>query len=294
MNIFFIFYKEKKNKNFLKILRIEILKKIGVIRKKRIGKNYLYIAYKRNKKTLKKMDKEINKILQTNRNVNIILSKEIKKSADEIKELSNIIKVKEIYKKNKDIYLINMEQIINKKMKYEQKLPQEQEIFILTKSKTDFIERKIRKMVEEYKTINIVTPNAREFQKLEYELEQKDEIITIINNKKKSLSRAQYIVNVDFNEKEILEYNMNREAIIFNISNNSIINLKNFDGQIINNIQINTPYNNEFNTQDIYTINLQNKQIQKNILAKINANQFKMIGNNGIIEFLLDKNEKKV
>ncbi len=302
MNIFFKFYKEQKKTHIIADIMIRILKKINYISIKKIGLNYLYVIYsnqQNNTKALKKIDKKIEQILKTNKNTNIILSKEIKKIANEKfnnekEEYLNIIQIIEYYKKEKSVYLTNLEHIMNKKMLYEKNLPQEQEIFVLTKNKTDLIERKIKKMADNYKTINVVTPNIKEFKKLEYDLEQRDEIITIINNKKKSLARAKYIINIDFNEKEILEYNINREAIIFNISNYKIVNLKNFDGQIINNIQIITLPSNEFDMQDIYIINIQNKEVLKNIETKINLNLFKMIGNNGIIEFLLDKNRKKV
>lgn len=301
MNIFFKFYKEQKKTHIIADIMIRILKKINYISIKKIGLNYLYVIYsnqQNNTKALKKIDKKIEQILKTNKNTNIILSKEIKKIANEKfnnekEEYLNIIQIIEYYKKEKSVYLTNLEHIMNKKMLYEKNLPQEQEIFVLTKNKTDLIERKIKKMAENYKTINVVTPNIKEFKKLEYDLEQRDEIITIINNKKKSLARAKYIINIDFNEKEILEYNINREAIIFNISNYKIVNLKNFDGQIINNIQIITLPSNEFDMQDIYITNIQNKEILKNIETKINLNLFKMIGNNGIIEFILDKNRKK-
>lgn len=302
MNIFFKFYKEKKKTHIIPDIMIRILKKINYIAIKKIGMNYLYVIYNNsqdNTKALKKLDKKIEHILKTNVNTNIILSREIKKIVNEKynnkkEKYLNIIQIMEYYKKEKAIYLINLEHILNKKILFEHSFPQEQEIFVLTKNKTDLIERKIKKMAENYKTINVVTPNIKEFKKLEYDLEQRDEIITIINNKKKSLARAKYIINVDFNEREILEYNINREAIIFNISNYKIVNLKNFDGQIINNIQIITLPSNEFDMQDIYIINIQNKEILKNIETKINLNLFKMIGNNGIIEFILDKNRKKV
>lgn len=302
MNIFFKFYKEQKKTHIIADIMIRILKKINYISIKKIGLNYLYVIYsnqQNNTKALKKIDKKIEQILKTNKNTNIILSKEIKKIANEKfnnekEEYLNIIQIIEYYKKEKSVYLTNLEQIMNKKMLYEKSLTQEQEIFVLTKNKTELIEKKIKKMAENYKTINVVTPNIKEFKKLEYDLEQRDEIITIINNKKKSLARAKYIINIDFNEKEIFEYNINREAIIFNISNYKIVNLKNFDGQIINNIQIITLPSNEFDMQDIYIINIQNKEVLKNIETKINLNLFKMIGNNGIIEFLLDKNRKKV
>ena len=302
MNIFFKFYKEQNQKHIIADIIRRILKKINYISIKKIGLNYLYVIYsnpQNNEKALKKLDKKIEHILKTNVNTNIILSREIKKIVNEKynnkkEKYLNIIQIMEYYKKEKAIYLINLEHILNKKILFEHSFPQEQEIFILTKNKTELIEKKIKKMAENYKTINVVTPNIKEFKKLEYDLEQRDEIITIINNKKKSLARAKYIINVDFNEREILEYNINREAIIFNISNYKIVNLKNFDGQIINNIQIITLPSNEFDMQDIYITNIQNKEVLKNIETKINLNLFKMIGNNGIIEFLLDKNRKKV
>ena len=71
--------------------------------------------------------------------------------------------------------------------------------------------------------INIVTSNIKQFAGLEEEAEQNFEPISVLNNKRKSLRNAKYILNVDFSGEKIKEYSIDRTAVIFNIANNIAI-----------------------------------------------------------------------
>ncbi|MGN1327185.1 MAG: hypothetical protein ACI4VQ_03825, partial [Clostridia bacterium] len=148
----------------------------------------------------------------------------------------------------------------------------------------------IIKMVSNYKIINIITPNINHFKKLEENLEDSQETITILNNKRKSLSRAKYIINVDFTMQEIEEYNINRTAIIFNTCDIELKNMKNFDGIIIKNIILQTMEQEKYNLQDEYIAKVLNKEeisfeLDNKIENRIVRQQFEIIGNNGIIDF---------
>ena len=103
------------------------------------------------------------------------------------------------------------------------------------------------------------------------------DIIAISNNKRKSLSKAKYIINMDFDANEILQYSINRTAVIFNTYNTQI-KMKNFDGIIINNIKLKEQKN--FSLQDEYIANKINKE---EILKTIKNEEYELIGNNGNI-----------
>ena len=119
-------------------------------------------------------------------------------------------------------------------------------------------------------------------------MEESSETFAVLNNKKKSLARAQYIINMDFNEEELLEYNINRTASIFNL-NIGKLHLNNFDGCIINNIEINND-NQEYDIKDLYLTSMINEEEIENI---IKSGKYKLIGNNGYI-FLETKIKKSL
>ena len=132
-------------------------------------------------------------------------------------------------------------------------------------------------IISSFKTINIITPTIKNFIKLEEELEEESELISVLNNKRKSLLKAEYILNIDFSEEDIYKYNINRNSIIFNISDNKINNIYSFDGVIINNIELISSVNEKFDLQDEYEKN----KVQ--IINKINKKMYKLVGKNGYI-----------
>mgnify|MGYP000341469646 CR=1 FL=1 len=107
--------------------------------------------------------------------------------------------------------------------------------------------------------------------------EENLDMLAIVNNKRKSLARAKYIINVDFNEEEISTYCINRNAVIFNQSQNKIKNIIGFQGMIINNIKI-----KEENCK--YPIELEYEKYKAEIIKKIYNGEYILIGNNGKID----------
>ena len=128
--------------------------------------------------------------------------------------------------------------------------------------------------------INIVTSNIKQFAGLEGEAEQNFEPISVLNNKRKSLRNAKYILNVDFSGEKIKEYSIDRTAIIFNIADTKIDKLMYFDGNIINNVKLID--NGEFELQDEY--NIQRAKWAEAVREKIEKNEYELIGNRGNVE----------
>ena len=250
--------------------------------------NLIYVnKEKRNYKikTIKKLKRKLKKVGDKN----VIFSKEIK----------NILSENNMFnRESKLIYKENIIPIINNVILQKGNNPNEENIYVLIKSNNMTNNQKILSMISTYKTVNIITPIIKNFIKLEQRLEEESELISVSNNKRKSLIKAEYIINVDFTENDLAQYNINRQSIIFNISDNKIEHIHGFDGIIINNIELNSLKNERFDLQDEYE---KNKEI---IINRIEKSMYKLVGKNGYIarsELLslqtnlrLDKIAKKV
>ena len=110
------------------------------------------------------------------------------------------------------------------------------EIFICTNNYTEENKQIIEDLTSYVKVVNVVTDNSR-YISLEKQLERKGIYITVNNNKRKSLKRANVVVNLDF--KNIKIYNINRNMIVIDVCNS--LNLdKGFDGIHIKGIRVGT------------------------------------------------------
>ena len=168
-------------------------------------------------------------------------------------------------------------------------------ISIMINDLTDIEFENIKTLARKYKNINIVTNHMEKFKNLEKQL-QEDEgiIITITNNRKKSLMKSKIILNIDFPQELINKYNVQDEAIIVNIKRKTKINKKRFNGLIINDYEIdfrddkknNKALNNKFCLKDLYESELYKKQriseikkkikIDKVVIERLNLNNGKL------------------
>lgn len=158
---------------------------------------------------------------------------------------------------------------------------------------TDIEFENIKTLARKYKTINIVTNHIEKFKNLEKQLQENEGIIiTITNNKKKSLMKSQIILNIDFPKELINKYNIQDEAIIVNVRGNIKINKKRFNGLNINDYEIdfrddkkdNKALSNKFYLKDLYESELYKKQNISEIRNKIKIDKViikKLILNNG-------------
>ena len=226
---------------------------------KRLNKNkirgyYLYIIYKilrdlnfvsnikiRRKKYIiiysnssKKIINIIERLLKNQENV--VLSRDILmiiKNAD-----SKNIELQKFIEKcanDKINFYKNIEEVLLYTFKTKKIAIEQSKIYILIKKYDYIFEEHIKNIAKICNTVNIVTPNICQFRRLESIIDDMGGMITISNNKRKSVAKAMYLINLDYNEKDINKYNLGRDAIIFNLSRNKIYNLKGFSGNIINN-----------------------------------------------------------
>lgn len=151
---------------------------------------------------------------------------------------------------------------------------QEMQITLLINQVDSYIIEIIKMLAKEYKSVNIVTNHIEKFKNIEAQIfNQEGIMITIANNKKKSLAKAKIILNMDFTEELINQYNIYEEAIIINIQGNVKIKKKRFNGICINDYEIQVS-NQEiedrlYYTKEIYEAQMYKKQPFKDAREKI-------------------------
>lgn len=162
----------------------------------------------------------------------------------------------------------------------------------------------INKYIVKYITLNskttkIVSKKINKFKALEEELYNEYGVaIQFSNSYKKSLLKAEIIINLDFDEVEINEYNINNNAIIINTKNSLKIKSKLFNGIVVNSyrIKFSQEIKNRF-TQNNLLHRYDNLILYESIINDKSADYTKIIeqldedkvkiinlmGNNGII-----------
>ena len=173
---------------------------------------------------------------------------------------------------------------------------QETEIAITVNQITDFSIEIIKILAKQYKKVTIVTSYIEKLRKLEKEIYDKEGILIIIsNNQKKSLAKAQIILNIDFNKVVLNKYKIHENAIIVNLEENIKIEEKRFNGINVNDYEIEVAREEiiwrenmkEFRTKDLLESVLYMKDTFNNICCKIGKNKVsikELYGVNGKIE----------
>ena len=195
-------------------------------RKVKIEDNICKIVTKSDNSTVKKIVKKIKK----NKIDKVVLSRRVKENKEIIKKL-----------KNYNIIILDgkwlMQYMIKEIIFYleeHKKINYSDEIAILSNNANNEIKRVINELFEKYKKVRIVTNNLKTFKKMENELLDYYGIPVIVsNNKRKSLSKSSLIINFDFNQENINEYNINEKAIIINRNEEIKIEKKRFNGFVI-------------------------------------------------------------
>lgn len=222
---------------------------------------------------------------------NVVLSNYL----NDVKKINNQFCNKGIY-----IYKGNMliHYLIYNFIEYISKLRQEetalQELFILVNNSSQINKDSIIYLAQKFKRINIVTLKLNNFMKLSNYLEELGIAITVTNNKRKSLLKAKFIINLDFDENMINAFSVNTKAVI--IETNKKVNLKSklFNG--INVLDFQMIYDNitnnfddisykKFDKKILYEQSLTGKNYE-NAIKDIEQNNVKivnLIGKNGII-----------
>lgn len=175
---------------------------------------------------------------------------------------------------------------------------EKQEIYILVNDTLDITLKNIIQFASSCKRVNLITNNANKFKKIENNLYNNDGIVmTISNNKKKSLAKAKIILNIDFPEELINKYNIYRKAIIINVRDEINIYSRSFQGINIINYQILISEDlknifkkyklyNDFENNILYESLIYRKDSVQNIIEQIKKDNIKisnLLGMRGII-----------
>jgi len=214
----------------------------NIITVKQIYNGFLFILPFENINQ-KKIERGIYKlqILMKKYNIQTIVVSEELKQYYNLKKNMELIDRKVSIIEGKGLIPYLIKEIFDYILQKSQKIMEEQDLYICVKEdKTIYIDN-ILYLSKYFKTINIVTSNINCFQKLAERYEQKENIIiTVTNNKKKSLKKARYIINFDFDDKQIKKYNIYRNAIILTINETETYSAIGFDGVEIKQIGVNT------------------------------------------------------
>lgn len=220
-------YIEKNDKpNFIeKILNLIRVKENTII---------LPINEKMTEKKIEKLAmKTYKKITKISNSKKIVLSKEMKEEEKYINYLNTygmeISEGRWLF----EILLTDIVKYITEKQKIEKV-----NISILINDLTDIEFNNIKILAQKYNMINIVTNHIEKFRKLENQLKEEGIIITITNNKKKSLMKSNIIVNVDFPKELLNKYSLNENACIINLKKIVKITQKRFNGLTVNDYEI--------------------------------------------------------
>lgn len=302
----------KKLPLFFKKIIFLIKNLFNIITKKEIEGNNIWILPIKEKYSNDKIEKLVKNNLKIDNNIYVI-SNELEST--DIYESMDAYAIEYITEeKVKKLLLIPALEYIAKLQKKEINLL---DATILVKNNSEinlFLIEKISKLV---KSLKIVSLNIYKFRKLEEKLYNEDGIaIQFSNSYKKSLEKSSIIINLDYSEIEINEYNICNNAIIINCTKEKIkiksrlfegININsyeiNFNKEIIDNFKKIHIYEN-YSKLLLYASIIEKEEnffIAYNNLPENKVTILNLIGNNGIInkkEFKnitkkLDKNKKK-
>ncbi len=257
-------------------------KMLNIILTTKLEDNYVYEISNIKRGCIKKLNKKIYKD-----NVKQILCE---KKIEEHIEIDKLITGKNIMK-----YIIY--EIIEYIFTKQEKQTGLEDIYFLIKKDEEIYLKNIIFLSKIFKTTNIITDQVNKFQKIAEKLYEEDEtVISVSNNKRKSLRRAKYIINFDLNAEELISYNINRTALIINITNDIKIENLSFEGISINNVSLELPdeikdyfgiLSKKIDKTALYASLLNQKQELDRIRIKIkedNIHILNLIGYNGEID----------
>lgn len=278
--VFINTYYISENKN------IKFIDKLKCFTKK---DNKILVNFDLDKFNIKKA-KKILKILNKNNVRNVVLSKEVQKNEILINYLnsSNVNIFNGRWLEKYLAYEIVKYILVKKNIKEE-----EIEIAILINQIDEVSTENIKLFSKEFKRVNVVTNHIEKLKNIEESIfDEFGIMITITNNKKKSLKNAKIILNMDFPNELINKFNIYDDAIILNLDGDIKINKKRFSGLNINNYEISLNdvdyLSEEFYIRDIFESQIYKKAAFKNIRKEIKekgVNIEQLIGLNGLIKF---------
>lgn len=224
------FFKIRKIPKYIKKFAWKLVKISNYILKKEIEENkkIYFIPNIENERVYKKIKKKIDREKTQTQKIQIILSNKVKQYQEHFKEYKIV--------DGKQTFIKQTENVLEKIL--QENPMQMQDIYILTNKYSEQSIYLIKRLAQKVKTMNIITKEIEKYRSLEEILQENGIAISIANNKKKSLKKAKIIINLDFWEEEIIKYTIFRNAMLINLTQEKINNLKGFEGIIVQDIQL--------------------------------------------------------
>ncbi len=248
--------------------------------------------HKNGESDISKIIRNINKVIKEEKINNIIVSEELKK----IDGIKNTYVSKSL---ENGKYLLKI--MIDKAIEYISNTKNErienQTIYILVNEYSKINLEIIQLLTYKVKSVNIVTNQLRRFLIFEKKIYENSGImITVSNNKRKGIKRASWIINFDFSQEELLQYNINRDAFFINLQEDEMKISKSFSGVFINGLLIKESVNKQlqmisgyklFNQTILYESTIDKNKSFEEIRKKIENDNVEikaLIGSRGKLE----------
>ena len=272
---------------------------LGIIVKKKNNDKFVFVIPKVNKKYLKKVDK----ILKITSAKQVCISDELFYK----EEFVNLLNIKNVNISNgKWVFKFMLKNILNYIKTVSKEDFKDKEISFLVNENYELVIEYIKLVYEEFKVITIVSNNLKYFSKIENKLFEELGInLNVVNNYRKTLSKTEYVVNIDFSEKEIKKYNIYNRVKFINLNDRFEISGKKFEGINITSCQIAMPNKyieyielfKNFDYLNVYESFIRKRTSEKNILKEINEDNVEIIfleNGNGLIknDVFLQENKK--
>ena len=284
-------------------LVVKIKKSFHIITVKEIYCGLIFIlpfSKQENKeKKLKKCIFKIKKLMKKYEISILILSEELRKDTNFLSYFqNNRILQKEVHILNeKKIMPYLIKEIIEYILQKQGKTTKLEDLYLLIKQERSEYRENIAFLSQHIKTINIVTPCLKNYQRLANQLGE-DAIITVTNNKRKSLRKAKWIVNFDMPGDEMKKYTVYQKATIIYLKENRVYQENAFEGihicragidvsQEIKDIFKKQYLLNQFSITILYESTLVNKQNFLSIRKQMKKDQIivaKLYGIRGALE----------
>jgi len=261
-------------------------------------------------KKMKKCMKKLSKVMKKYKIDTLVLSEEIKKNNlnNKIPEKLQFINYfsKNGIEINRKIHLLNgkglipylIKEVVEYILEKQETNIELTDLYLCMKEIKPIYIENIEYLTPYFKTINIITPKIGPMQRIAEKIEEnKNGMITVTNNKKKSLKKAKIIINFDFSEQELKKYTIYRRAIIMSMKEQEYEN-NGFDGIQIKQLSIDaSPEIKKFfqkyhlleecNLTTLYESIINEKQVFLNVKSQMQKDQIRVIklyGRNGPIE----------
>jgi len=188
---------------------------------------------KKEAKRLRKCIPKVKRLMRKYHVSQMVLAEELRQNEAFLQEFQNDRKVE------KEVHILDgtglmpyfIKDIVEYISQKQGRTPELEDLYLLIKNEDYCYRDNIIFLAQHFKTINIVTTSLKAYQKFAKQLEEKhDIIITVTNNKKKSLKRAKWIINFDMQAEEIKKYTINRTAMIIYLNKKGIYEENNFEG----------------------------------------------------------------